>query len=208
MITGLRIHDFTHTVDTMPPKVCVGIVYHREPNDKWLLDAMESLSVQSYPNVECITVDNRDNQLTIAAARNSVVSNTDAPFVLFLCEEDMLAPDSIACLVSMHQVGKSTAPTLVHTTHKCVVILENGQLAISELHAPGLYERDYLLSNPFDADLTQRVDLNQMVNLRNLALLVKGPTSWCVAHHYGYQLREHMFRRDGITIGNTKQARA
>jgi hypothetical protein len=194
-------HDFTHPVDTTPPKVCVIVVYHREQNHPWLVELLDSLQSQSYPNLECITYDNSQTGHTIGKARNLAVQHTDAELCMFIAEEDMLVLDTIQSMVSMYQFSKSQMKGLVHVSTRCMALLENKQtVLVPDAIAPGMYERAYLLTNPFDEDLNTRVDAMQTARMENLAKLQQCPVTFATTHHFGYMLRVHPFRRDGISI--------
>lgn len=197
----LRFHDMSHPVQTMPPKVAVVLVYHREPRYVHLIDAMESVSLQSYPNCECITVNNCKAGLTLGAARNLAVADTDARYILPLQEDDMLTPDTVQVLVDSFERTLQESPTVVHVTHGCCILLQDGRVGVATgIHAPGLYLRDHLVSNPFDPDLTMNVDAAQQRLMDRLVSVVKGPTQSVVGHHFGYLLRDTPFRRDGIKV--------
>lgn len=195
-------HDFTHPVDTTPPKVCVVVVHHRPLDHPYLVDAIQSLDVHSYPNLECVTMDNCKGELTIGQARNHAVQNTDAELVAFLGEEDMLTLDTIQTMVDLYRHARSTElQALVHVTTHVMALLENGQRAIMpNMQAPGMYERAYLLKNPFDPSLDYNVDVTQLRCLHNLAQVQGQPVTFATTHHYGYILRAHPFRRDGIRV--------
>lgn len=190
--------DYSKPVDTMPPKVCAVVVYHRDPTNAMLLECLESLSVQSYANIECVTVDNRDNGQTIGAARNQAIALTDADLVLFLAEEDMLTPDTVQAMVDLYRMGKENVSDLIHITTNCMVQLEGGQRVLSQMKAPGMFERSFLLDNPFDDH--DRPDATMAQKLVNLASIKQQPVHFGTTHHFGYVMRMHPFRRDGINV--------
>jgi len=195
---AIKHHDMSHPVDTMPPKVAVVIVYHREATDAWLLEAMESVSLQSYPNLECITVDNREAALSYGDARDQGVKATDAELVLFLAEEDLLTPDTIAAMVGLYQMGKKQADQLIHITTGVMLRTEAGAQALSSMRAPGMYERAWLATNPFGT--TSAPDRDKVLQLQSLATTRGAMVSFGCTHHFGYVLRLHPFRRDGIQV--------
>ena len=198
----MTTHDFTHPVDTTPPKVCVIVIYHRDPDHRFLVELLESLQNQSYPNIECITFDNRESNHRMGHARNLAVQQTDAPLCLFMAEDDMLVVDTIQSMVDMYQFAKrGELNHLVHVTTRTTALLEHGQtVQVPNLNAPGMYERQYLLANPFDPSLDLRLDELQAGNMARLAQLHKHPVTFATTHHYGYILRAHPFRRDTIRI--------
>lgn len=195
-------HDFTRPVDTTPPKVCVVVVHHRPLDHPYMVEAIESLTVQSYANLECITVDNQDNSLTMGQARNQAVQHTDADLVAFMAEEDMMTLDTVQAMVDLYTHARnSDLKALVHVTTHLIALLDSGQRAIMpNMQAPGMYERAYLLNNPFDPALDERVDGAQLRCLHNLAQVKGQPVTFATTHHYGYILRVHPFRRDGIRV--------
>lgn len=195
-------HDFSHPVDTNPPKVCVVLVLHRPADHPYTVEALDSLRTQTYANLEAQTVDNTAGEATIGQCRNLAVRQTDAELVLFMGEEDMLTPDTVQSMVDLYQLARRTElQSVVHVTTQMMVLLENGNRApLPSLTAPGMYEREYLLNNPFDASLDYNVDRAQHRNLQGLAQVKGQPVTFAVTHHFGYILRMHPFRRDGINV--------
>lgn len=195
-------HDLHRPVNTDPLKVCVVVVHHRPADGELMREAMESVKSQTYPNLEAITVDNQQGQHSIGHCRNMAVEATDADLVTFLAEEDMLSPDIVASMVGLYELAKSTElKGLVHVTTNVMALLPNGQRAmLPGLTAPGIYERAYLLNNPFDPSLDYNADKAQQRKLQALAQLQGMPVTFAVTHHYGYILRAHPFRRDGIQV--------
>jgi hypothetical protein len=194
----MNTHNFSKPVDTMPPKVCAVIVHHRGPTHEWLLQALESLNEQSYHNLECITIDNAEKPVSIGEARNQAVAATDADLVLFLGEEDMLTPDTIQAMVGLYQVGKRSIAGLLHITTGCMLWSEDGARKHSTLKAPGLYERNWLAEHPFEKQ--DRPDQAIERAMEQLGRLHGVPVTFGCTHHFGYILRVHPFRRDGINI--------
>jgi len=194
----VKHHDFSHPVDTLPPKVAVVIVYHREPDNAMLLEAIESVNQQSYPNIECITVDNRFAGMSYGTARDLAVANSDADLVLFLAEEDMLTPDTVSSMVGLYQIGKQQADQLVHITTGVMLRNEAGAQALSTLRAPGMYERQWLAAEPFGD--TAWPDRDKQQQMASLATVRGALVSFGCTHHFGYVLRLHPFRRDGIQV--------
>lgn len=194
------INDFSRGVDTDPVKVTAIIVHHRPLEHEFVQQAIGSLRGQAYPKLECITLHNTTG-LTTGAARNAAVQQAKGQLILFLEEDDMLTSDTVASMVHLYHEAKQQLPGLVHVTTPCIALLKDGSTAMLPAHkAPGMYEREYLLNNPFDADLDHKVDAMQQVRMQNLGKLQGRPCTFAITHHFGYVLRAHPFRRDGITV--------
>lgn len=198
----MTTHDYSHPVNTTPPKVCAVVVHHRTLDHQYTVACLDSLKAQSYANLECITIDNLNGQLTIAEARNQAVAHTDAELVLFVAEEDMLTLDTVQAMVDLYLATKAKeATSLVHITTPCTVLLPNGTTAIMpHMTAPGMYERAYLVAHPFDASLDYHVDAAQQRAMCDRAKREGKDFTISTTHHYGYVHRAHPFRRDGITV--------
>ncbi len=196
----IRIHDFSHTVDTLPAAVAVVIVNHRPPGDTRLADALQSLALQSYPNVFAIVVDNYEQPgATIGSARNQAVKSTDAPLITFLGEQDQLTADAIASMVSMHNAAKLASPSFIHCAIGLTLYGENMAPQINMGQSPGLFDREFLLTQHFiEAD--HRVDQLMLQHMQHLSALDGNPRTWRASHHFGYMLRIEPFRRDGIAL--------
>lgn len=194
-------HSFTKPVNTEPPLVAIITVCHRPADHPYHLDLLDSIQGQSYPHIELWAMDNVDLLHSEAALRNEAVANTTAPLCMFIAEEDMLVVDYVQSMVSMYfDALQKIGPHFVHVSSGITAMRENGTTAITNLKAPGMYARQFLLDNPFPTDGSSNLDQHQLHKLHQLAQLGGVPVTFATTHHYGYILRAHAFRRDGITL--------
>ncbi len=200
--TRIIRHAVGHPVDTEPPKVDVCIVNSRGELHPWTLQAMNSVKEQSYPHTGLIVVDNNDHALSIGQAYNQAVQASDAKFVAFLGDDDMLCVDLIASSVWCYdQAVRMTAPQLVHVTSNTMLLIEQSGGIIPSLFAhQGMYLREWLLTNPFDEHLAQGVGYDMHTRMQRTAQLRNSPLSLPMMHHYGYVWRQHIGMVSGMRI--------
>ena len=182
------------------PRVDVVMARTRPANDPWLTASLRSVEQQCYPLTGLWTVDNEDRALHLGEAWNIGVQASSAPLILLLREEDMLTADLVQSLVTFWLTGRKQMPTLRHVTSYITVLDEQtGRTGSAPLPHAGMFERETLLANPFDATLDHHVAEHAV---RRLAASVSGSeaVTFGVAHHHGYIWRNHAFRIDRLNI--------
>lgn len=195
-------HSYTKPVDTTPPLVAIVVVHSRPFDGPYMQQLLDSIHAQSYPNIELWAMDNTGHGRTEGELRNQAVRESKADLVLFMAEEDALIVDYVASMVALYQHAKaSQLDQLVYISSGVTALMPDGRtLQVTNITAPGMYERAFLESCPFDVELNSRVDHMQQVKLAQRAQMLGKPVTFATTHHYGYLLRAITFRRDGITI--------
>ncbi len=186
-------------VNTMPPRVAVLMVNSRGAAHPWFMAALDSVKAQSYDNIELLVLDNNAHQLSIGAAYNQLVLATDAEFVEFVSDDDLLTVDqvasSLACMLSARKKGEA----IVHVTSNTLFLLEQQQQL---LHTPfchlGMFHREFLLSNRFNEALAHGVAADMHSRLDRMSKLMGKPISVPITHHYGYIWRQHIGMAGGM----------
>lgn len=193
--------DYSHPVDTTPPAVDVVVVYHRERHHPWLLALLDSVQAQSYANVGVLLVDNSARNMSIGEARNQAIAESEAELVLFPAEEDMLTADAISAMVTFYQFALKSNAGLVHiTTHITAIDERTTQRATIQHTHGGMYQRAHLVAHPFEALDYPQVDASAQRALQQRAIAESINITFAVAHHFGYIMRLHPFRADGINL--------
>jgi len=150
----------------------------------WVNIAVESVKKQTVP-VDLIIVDNRDNSKTIGTCWNEAVKQVKTPFTLFLGDDDWLAQDYIASLLSY---TKTHPEHIAYTSNMTVYNEDEKILAPINRVCTGMWRTEYLLEHPFNTVLKSGIDreyIEKVVQHGNSYLVVN--------HNYGYYYRKHRF---------------
>lgn len=203
-----RIAYGGRSVDTMPMRVAVAVVHSRGANP-WVLQALDSVKAQSYANTELVVLDNNDHALTIGAAYNELARFTTAPLVLYLSDDDLLSIDLVASMVAAWEYGRSSNPDLVHCTTNCTAYMDQyGTMVATPLAHLGMFDRAWLLENPFDETLPKGVAQDMHSRLQRRSELARKVYSQTITHHYGYIYRQHVGMAGGMRIVAKPQMQA
>lgn len=200
----ITLHDHSRK-KSASPRVDVVIVNSRGLDHPWMKLARQSVQEQTYPNTSLLVVDNNDHALGIGQAFNVAVKASRAPFVQFLGDDDALMRDTIASMVECFQVGKRGAPSLVHTTTNCMLLHDaSGQLGPAPLAHMGMFDRSWLIANPFNEALARGIHTDVRERLQRLEKLSGKPYSLPLIHHYGYMWRQHATMLSQLNIAPQK----
>jgi hypothetical protein len=178
------------------PTVAVGIVVNRPIDDPLTKQAFQSLTVQSYPTFKVYTLDNLKAGISIGAARNAIVRNTDADLITFLDQWDELMPDALQSMVDMFHLNRKELQKLVHLSTACLVARKNGDMVLSSHRSPGIFKREWLVKHPFPEQGLTFPDRYQVDKLA--AFTGRKQASIHIGHHFGYVYRDYPFRQDGV----------
>lgn len=151
--------------------------------DDYLKGAIKSIEDQAYPNVELIQVENMDKKKTIGKCWNVGVEKATGEWCFFLGDDDQITPDY---LMSLMIFVKTVAPPEMKgvTSYLTAFDTKKSVQVPVKIYPTGMFEREYLIENPFDEELKKRVDT---AYYKSGAEEVAGICQW----HFGYYYRQH-----------------
>lgn len=198
----LKYTDLTPEPDAAPLRVDVCMIRIRPEEHDWVAGALRSVQEQSYPHLGLLVVDNEDRSLSIGQGWNACVQASDADLLLFVGDDDALAPDLVSGMVSCYRHMQRTAPNLVRVTTNCTVLDDDTGLSaiVPGLHHTGMFLRRYLLDHPFDEELARGVGRSMAHSMDQAQRLLGQPLSVAMMHHAGYIYRQHAFMASGNRI--------
>jgi glycosyltransferase involved in cell wall biosynthesis len=150
-----------------------------------LKECFDSIREQSYPNIEPVVVTNFDKLMTIGKAFNDGVRKASGEWILFLGDDDRIAPDYVSSLITFASgIGD---PKMAYVSTFLTMFNGMGKAEPRELVPTGMWKKEYLLENPFKEYLTRYVDTEIMERVE------KSPdhNSYLMRWHYGYFYRSH-----------------
>lgn len=183
------------------PLITIATVVTRlKTNPDYVQSCFDSIRDQSYSNIEHIVIDNNDKLLTIGKAYNEAVKKAKGEYVLFIGDDDFITTDYVSSLVDAinnkyneNIVGATSYLTMFRQMKTGEVIQEQKRLIPT-----GMWNRKFLLENPFLEYLNKYVDTELMERAKNM-----GYYQICVTHCYGYFYRSHEFQTSGFkTLSN------
>ncbi len=200
------------------PRVSVVIVNHNY--GRFLAEAVASVREQSYPNIDCVIVDDAstdDSADVISAitahdptvrsvllARNSGqtvasfagLAVADGDFVVFLDADDLLMPDCIATHIYVHLSSRR------HVGLTCVDMVQSrdGRVVVAGLEAMAHYLmqsgfRPAMEFRPADATGVWPLGLPGASILQHVAYVPPGRVGWCWSPTSG-----NCYRRDALAL--------
>lgn len=188
--------SFTKEQASELPLVTVGIVMNRPLEDPFTKQALESLQVQTFGTFDLLTLDNLKANVSIGAARNAIVRNSEAEFITFIDQWDMLMPDALQSMLDLFILNLKEYRSLVHLSTACLVARRNGDMVLSSHRSPGLFKREWLQKHPFPEAGLQFPDQYQVDKLK--ASTGRKQASIHIGHQFAYVYRDYPFRQDGV----------
>jgi len=180
---------------TQYPSVDI-LIANSERNREWFEDAHSSATYQSYPHYRIVVEDNPNMQKSIGKVFNDMVKYSDADYVFFLGDDDMISPDYIQSLVDNLLFTQEVNPEAVYATSYISYLREDGELYGYAPFVPtGLYLRSFLVENPFNEELPKLVDTEMISRISTL-----GYSKVILRYHFGYLYRQH----DNMVSGRKK----
>lgn len=192
--------DHTHPAPDLP-RVDVLMIRQRAEEHAWVKQARQSIDLQTYPNLGHLEVSNEDHALSIGAAWNLAVRESEAELVLMMGDDDILHGTCVAQLVDEYRFARTQAPNVVHLTSFCTVLDDaSGMMQALPVQHTGMFLRQYLLDNPFDEGLQRNVGQAQVQRIAQAGKESGQPLTMVVASTYPYIFRQHMFMACGRPI--------
>jgi len=184
------------------PTIDVLLVNSRGMDHPWVKQAVASVHAQGYP-CGLLILDNTDRALSIGAAYNQLVRDSDADLVVFLSDDDYMEPDLVGGMEAcMAMAQKQQAGVVVHLTTFCTVLIDHqGRAGQAQIPHLGMFRRSFLLEHPFNEALQHGVHTDMFSRLQNTTKFMGRPVSACVVHNYGYTFRQHIGQASGMKVG-------
>lgn len=190
-----RRWTFERSAKDPDPPVDVVMIQIREPGHPWTKAAEQSLSEQTYPNLQAIIVDNRDRSLSIGEAWNQAVAQSTAGWVLFMGDDDVLSPELVRLLVDHTVEMQRQGMPVIHGTSFTTVLDDQSGISAQAngITHTGMFLRQWLVEHPFDESLANGVGVDMMRQIAEESKRTDQPLSTACAHYYGYLFRQHAF---------------
>jgi glycosyltransferase involved in cell wall biosynthesis len=153
--------------------------------------AKVSIQNQTYPNLELVEVRNNDRSATIGHCWNEAIKSTTAPIVMFMGDDDYIAPECVVFLVDQLSRHKHANPSLIGVTcymmAQHIIMSADGQIvpqgppSYMPATFTGMYSRDAFKHISFKESLPNQVDMDFFERCRKRKLYI------AACHYYfGY----------------------
>ena len=177
------------------PLVSIVVINTRmKSHPMWVKECYDSLRKQTYDKIEVIVIENYSRIMTIGKAFNDGVRKANGRYCLFVGDDDFISEDYVSSLINILSGIPEDDITVGITTFLTVFSDIKGKMTreARELIPTGMWERDYLLENPFKEYLTRYVDTELMDRAK-----AQGKELLTIRHHYGYYYRSHPHQSSG-----------
>lgn len=181
-------HTFKKKLPANEPRVDVIVINSRqESNPKWVESCLNSIKTNTYGNIGLITVWNENRSNSIGQCWNAAVARSTAKYVMFVGDDDIIAPTLIHDLVYNLRFAKTKNAGIVAASSFMTMIDEKSNI-LGTMPNPftGLFEREAIYNNPFDESLKNNVDTELFERFRAAGLHIA-----LIKHCYGYYYRRH-----------------
>ena len=173
------------------PLVSIIVIHSRE---QWFDGCIDSIENSFYPNKEIIVIENMDKTKTIGKCWNEAVKQAKGEMCLFVGDDDALTPEYIMSCVLSFIDRRCKGVEIRGVASNCMAInVEEGAMTPALMYVTGMWERDFLLENPFDESLKKKVDYHWM---ENGAKKYAQNLTW----NFGYIYRQHKGQVSGINL--------
>lgn len=191
--------DLSQAHDTVAPMVDVVVLNSRPLDSDMVKACMESVNALQYTNLGVLVFDNRDHALTIGAAYNACAQHSEADWLLFVSDDDLVEADLLVSMVATLGALVLKGEDPVSLTTKCMLLTEQGIVPSAVEHL-GMWRRDWLLRHEFDEQLQKHVGHNLVSRLNTIQSLHNRALRWCIPHQLGYVFRQHIGMAGGSVI--------
>ena len=150
--------------------------------------AENSVKAQSWANVDFIKVMNTDRKATIGQCWNEAVKYASGKFVLFVGDDDFIAPEFVQYFVDQYIRHEKQVPGMIGLTCYCLRVNEAGdRIGYTDTAFTGFFTRDFVRENPFNELLPNKVDTEYHARIRKDKMINLA----CIPHYFGYYYRAH-----------------
>lgn len=163
----------------------VSIIVIQTRQGKYFDEAMKSLSEQIYKNTEIILIENLDFGKTIGKAWNEGVRKAKGEYCFFFGDDDLLSEDYLLSVVALMENNLDNGIIGI-TTMLTAFRDDSNEVARFNRYPTGMFKTSYLLENPFDETLQNKVDTEYHSRLGS-----KGHKVAIANWHFGYFYRQH-----------------
>lgn len=171
------------------PLITIGVIISRlARRPDYVKQCLDSIRKQTYKNIEVITVDNDDKLITIGKAFNTVARKGKGEYVLYIGDDDYIAPDYVGSLVAMLKENLDN-DKIAGVSSYLTMFKTSGEQVLAEhrtLVPTGMWKREIILEEQFREYLTKYVDSEFADRIR-----AKGYIQLIAEHNYGYFYRAH-----------------
>lgn len=202
---GITREAITKPVDADPPLVDVIMIDTRGAiKPDWVNWAKDSVRNQTHPNVGLIVVDNREHGRTIGKAWNDAVRASSAPLVMPLGDDDALHFDAVATHVATWKAIQQLGRNFHAVTSLCMACDERLRpIQPMMINHTGMYDRAWLLENPFNEFKPKEVDTEMHARLK--AHDIERSQLYNMRHYSGYYYRQHPWQVSGQKLVITRK---
>ena len=178
------------------PAISVVILRGRD-NDEWFKECVDSLNGSILPLHEILVIDNRDRAISIGAGWNLGAREATGEWVFFIGDDDFVSPEYFIALVTSYTAAVANphpAEIISVSSYPTAFNDEDGAaFPVVGRIVTGMWKRDFLLSNPFNEELTRLVDADYVArHIKNNIVIAR--------HSYGYFYRQHSGKTSGRLI--------
>jgi len=196
----VKVNKYSHLLPDFSqeikyPKISVVFVVSRIKTERnFVVEALNSLKNQIYPNYEIVWIENYNKMKTIGKCFNEGVQEATGDWVLFFADDDVLSMDYLANIAS----GIMSAPEDVVCISTNITMFGIDAEQRMEKAPTGCWKKSFLIENPFVEWANRYVDTEmfERMNRKEKKILI-------LKHNYGYYYRSHQGQASGQKfVGN------
>lgn len=122
-------------------------------------EAFHSAKSLFYPNYEIVVEENFDRSRTIGKCWNAAVADSKGEYVLFLGDDDRLSQEYLISLILYQKKAREVGMDEDVVGYSTYITNFDGEKMWGTQSLPtGMWNKEYLLANPFNEELTKHVD--------------------------------------------------
>lgn len=170
-------------------KISIGMVNSRD--NEFVEACKRSIDRQIYlPNhIEFIEIDNKDKKKSIGKCYNEIAEKAKYDWILFIGDDDMICrPYLFNLSVFLDNMMEKTTKEIVAVTTNITLIDENtnGNMVSLDAVPQGMWNRKFLLKNPFNEKLPRYIDADMFERVEKMGKFIAHDQT-----NAGYLYRQH-----------------